>query len=287
MKRLKRFVLKSIASTPKAVYSPEPNKSQLVGVVIPTLVRDLIQLEQAVTSALANNCVGVVVLVTPSKNKEKLQLFSNKSAVEIIFDELPGFTNAMNIGVNHLNKMGYKYFSGIGDDDLLAPNFLDSIIVKMESQGAQVGLGTCYYVNNYNQIIFRNSSPLYLLRILHLIPNIIPAPGALIRTSSWVAAGGFNPRFKYVADFDFWMKIRGNSKFTRLPIPMSYFRWHDLGLTAGNREASRAEALLAQRNYIPRSQVPLFYTFTKASYLLGDFVMRISMRSSFKADPKK
>jgi len=287
MRRLTRFVLKLTISIPKRGITLPSEETPLVGVVIPTLVRNLVQLEQAVYSALANNCVEIVVLVTPLSNKEKLHLLDKEGNVKILYDDLPGFTNAMNLGVKYLSELGYRYFSGIGDDDLLAPNFLDSIITSMESQNAHVGLGICFYVNNDNQIIFQNSTPLYLLKILHLIPNIIPAPGALIRTSSWKKAGGFDPRFKYVADFDFWMKIRGNGKFIKLPIPMSYFRWHDLGLTAGNRTESREEAIMAQRNYIPRYQMFLFYTFTKLAYFLGDLIMKKSMKSSFKATSKE
>lgn len=282
MMRLMRFVLRSIISFPSSESRLQDSSKRKVGVVIPTLAKDMIQLRKAVTSALDNHCVELVIIVSPTKNYNKLNEFSNSSNIKLIFDDNPGFTYAMNLGVDHLNNLNFEFFSGIGDDDVIAPNFLDSIIIEVESQNAQVGLGHCFYVNTNNEIIFVNTSPLLFLRILNLTPNVIPAPGALIRMNSWRKAGGFNPRYKYVADFDFWLKVRRYGKFIKLNIPMSYFRWHDESLTAGNRAASRKEALEAQLHHTPIYQRVLFYTFTKVAYFFADKLMKQSMKSSYK-----
>ena len=274
--------MQSMSSIPDSFGRNPPASTNVVGVVIPTLARDLLLLEKAIRSATEQICVGMIVLVTNSSNFDKLLPFSSLDRVRIIQDDQPGFTNAMNLGVEVLHQMGFPYFCGIGDDDVLAPGFLDSILEKMQRKNADVGLGHCFYVNTKNEIIFKNRSPIFLTRVLHLIPNVIPAPGALIKTETWKKVNGFDPAYTYVADFDFWLKIKKRGKFVKSNIPMSYFRWHDKSLTAGNRAASRKEALQAQLHHTPNHQKVLFYTFTRVSYFFADKLMKHSMKSSYK-----
>ena len=274
--------MQSMDSIPSSFGLNPATSASRVGVVIPTLARDLLLLEKAIRSATEQTCVGMVVLVTSSSNFDKLRLFSSSDRVRVIQEEQPGFTNAMNLGVEVLQQMGFPYFCGIGDDDILAPGFLDSILEKVQRKDADVGLGHCFYMNTKNEIIFKNRSPIFLTRILHLIPNVIPAPGALIKTETWKKLNGFDPAYIFVADFDFWLKVKREGKFVKSNIPMSYFRWHDKSLTAGNRAASRKEALEAQLHHTPNCQKVMFYTFTKVAYFFADKLMKHSMKSSYK-----
>ena len=253
-----------------------------VGVIIPTLGRNNKSLEFAVSSATKNLCVDLVLLITPSSNQKAFHKMSFDDKVRIIFDDSPGFASAMNLGVSILKKDGYKFFSGIGDDDEFADGFLDRILDLVQLKNAIVGLGCCCYINEENHVIFKNRNNLVFLKILHLTPNLIAAPGALIRIDAWEKVNGLNPNYKYVADFDLWLKLRKIGKFVRIRDNMSFFRWHDEGLTAGNRFLSRKEALNAQLLHVPRWQKFLFFSLTQILYILGDSLMKLSMKDSYR-----
>jgi GT2 family glycosyltransferase len=252
-----------------------------VGVVIPTLGLDIASLVQAISSATKNNCVRFVVVVVPTQEKYLNLQPLVESKVRVIVEVNLGFAPAYNTGVAFLRSQGCSYYSVIGDDDELAYGYLDTVLESMEKKSAVAGFGHCYYINNKNEIIFKNPSPTWTAKFLHLIPDVLPAPGAIILISAWAEVGGLSCEYKFASDFDFWLKMRSVGKFCRVNVPMSYFRWHANGMTARFRKSSREEALTIQTNHTPRYQKFLIPTFTRLLYFIADTLMKFQMKESY------
>ena len=62
----------------------------------------------------------------------------------------------------------------------------------------------------------------YILRTFHCVPG----PGAFFRKSVIDKLAGRDARFKYVSDFDFWLRAGLTGTFTRLPEVLATFRVH-------------------------------------------------------------
>ena len=263
------------------------SKGNLVGIVIPTLGLDLASLERAISSATQSHCVKFVVVVAPSEEKCLALEYLIDSKTHFIYEDKPGFAPAYNAGVSFLKDLGCEFYAVIGDDDELAFGYLDSIVALMDKKSAIAGFGHCYYVNLRNEIIFKNPSPTWTVKFLHLIPDVLPAPGAIIRISAWEQVGGFSCDYKFASDFDFWLKIRRLGKFCRINIPMSYFRWHAQGLTAQFRKSSRLEALMIQSIHTPKYQKLLIPTFTRFIYFVADEWMKFQMKTNYDVKNQK
>jgi len=56
--------------------------------------------------------------------------------------------------------------------------------------------------------------------------HCVPGPGAFFRREIAERLGGRDPRFRYVADFDFWLRAGLHGPFERFPEPLATFRVH-------------------------------------------------------------
>ncbi|HEX9190829.1 MAG TPA: glycosyltransferase family 2 protein [Candidatus Deferrimicrobiaceae bacterium] len=56
--------------------------------------------------------------------------------------------------------------------------------------------------------------------------HCIPGPGAFFRREIVDRLGGRDPQFRYVADFDFWLRAGLHGPFERFPEPLATFRVH-------------------------------------------------------------
>lgn len=68
-----------------------------------------------------------------------------------------------------------------------------------------------------------------------------PGPGALFRRSAFEAAGGWNPEFRQMPDFDYWLRLGLFGTFVRIPEALAGFRVHPDSQTYAPVAAARAE----------------------------------------------
>jgi GT2 family glycosyltransferase len=227
-----------------------------VGYVIPSIGRDLHQLEVAIRSVL-NQAPDVVVVIVSPITATDVHIIAADYGIHVVFDDANGVPAAFNLGVEYLQALGARYFGVLGEDDVLMPNSMINLIRGFVSQEVQAVVGRIWYINKSGEVVFHNRAFPELLPILHFIPNVIPHPGSLCRISAWQEVGGFDTQFKYASDLDFWLKIRRLGKITRVECPMSYFGFSDLGNTARFRVESISEGRLVRKNHTHRFLYPL------------------------------
>jgi glycosyltransferase involved in cell wall biosynthesis len=227
-----------------------------VGYVIPSIGRDLNQLEVAIRSALNQSPDVGVVIVSPVTAKHVHKVAADYG-IHVVFDSANGVPAAFNLGVEYIQGLGAKYFGVLGEDDVLMPNSMINLIRGFASEEVQAVVGRIWYVNKSGEVVFHNRAFPELLPILHFIPNVIPHPGSLCRISAWQAVNGFDPQFKCASDLDFWLKIRRLGKIARVECPMSYFGFSDLGYTAKFRDESISEGRLVRKKHTSPLLYPL------------------------------
>jgi GT2 family glycosyltransferase len=71
--------------------------------------------------------------------------------------------------------------------------------------------------------------------------HCLPGPGAFFRKNVVEWLGGRDDRFRYVADFDFWLRAGLLGPFARIPKTLATFRWHAGGASSREQGASMAE----------------------------------------------
>ncbi len=68
-----------------------------------------------------------------------------------------------------------------------------------------------------------------------------PGPGAFIRRRAIEAAGGRDPSFRYVADFEFWLRVARHGTLARIPATLATFRVHPSSASVSDRGEQMAQ----------------------------------------------
>jgi GT2 family glycosyltransferase len=261
--------------------SSESNRGPKVGIVIPSLGQHIDFLNRAVNSVLEQQMNVHILLVFP-KSSTDLVSYCAKNKLEYIFDTGIGFMSAYNLAIMHLEDLGIEIFGTIGDDDELLQSSISSMLPRFDDPNVVATVGHCWYINADGKTIFHNKSRTWLLPYMHFLPDVLPAPGALYRLSAWKEVGGFDTRYKFASDYDFWLKIRGTGLVKRVEAPMSLFRWHSGGLTGKNRKAAREETKIIRRKHTKMLFWPLLFVTELVTMLLGEYVLKKSMKSDYE-----
>jgi hypothetical protein len=56
--------------------------------------------------------------------------------------------------------------------------------------------------------------------------NCIPGPGTCFRKAAALSAGGRNAKYKFVSDYDLWLRLSNFGEFRRIPKPLAQWRLH-------------------------------------------------------------
>lgn len=71
--------------------------------------------------------------------------------------------------------------------------------------------------------------------------HCVPGPGTFFRREVIERPEGRDPQFRYVADFDFWLRAGLRGPFRRIPEILATFRLHTDGATSAGKGAQMAE----------------------------------------------
>ena len=71
--------------------------------------------------------------------------------------------------------------------------------------------------------------------------NCLPGPGSFFRHDLFLKLNGRDPNFRYVADFDFWLRAGLVGRFAHIPQTLATHRWYAGGTSSAARGAAMAE----------------------------------------------
>jgi hypothetical protein len=84
--------------------------------------------------------------------------------------------------------------------------------------------------------------------------NCLVGPGGVFRTSQAKDIGGWDPNFKFVPDYDFWLKLVAFGEFKRIPETLATWRSHGNSISVGSRGLGMSrERIAVTVNYLNRN----------------------------------
>lgn len=219
-------------------------------VVLPTLGRRLDSLREALESVDAQRAEVdlrlVVVLPVAATEARSLAV---RFGADLVDDPKRGLAAAMNAGV--ATRTDETFYVGLGDDDLLRPHGIKTLIgLASHQENTVVAYGACDYIDGESRIIGTNRVGRLASIVLSWGPNLIPHPGALIDLDALELVGGFAENRPYTMDLDAFLRLKRKGRFVCTKEPVSAFRWHADSLTVADRKTSAREALDVKRNYL-------------------------------------
>ena len=188
----------------------------------------------SVLKAIENLDIEYLVIDDGSTDKthEILQTYNQK--IRVITQENQGESSAVNTGFN--NAVGDFILVVSADDPLISGAIFDNVLEFFENNPEIV-----VWYPNWNMI----DNDGKLIRTVYvddysdekLIGRFIclPGPGAFIRKSAALRIGGRRKKWKYVGDYDFWLRISRVGKLTKRDAILAQWRFHDESTSIANR----------------------------------------------------
>lgn len=227
--------------------------SARVLIVVPTLGRRLLLLEQTLESITSQQVAADVVIVGP-QGHDGIRDLAEHFGAALLAD--PGSQPAaINAGVA-VAQPHHEFVNWLGDDDLLTPGSLrDTTQVLDADSDAVLAYGACDYITEEGDFLWTSNAGRWAPRILAWGPDLIPQPGMLIRTSAWHAVGGVDENLRFAFDLDLLLALRSQGNFVCTNSTVSCFRWHPDSLTVSDRTTSLDESRDVKRRYLsPRAR---------------------------------
>ncbi len=88
--------------------------------------------------------------------------------------------------------------------------------------------------------------------------HCLPGPGAVIRRKVFELEGGRNPKYRYVGDFEYWLRLGIHGPFARIPETLATWRFHAGSATSAQKgERMAREHLWLMDDLFARQDLPV------------------------------
>ena len=109
-------------------------------------------------------------------------------------------------------------------------------------------------INDRNQIISNKILPNYSVRELVGMSNCLVGPGGIFRTELAVKIGGWSQQYRFVPDFDFWLKLSELGIFHHIPKIQAVWREHSDSISIKHKGVEMSsERIKVIRDYFDRN----------------------------------
>ena len=188
----------------------------------------------------------------------------------------------MYAAINHGLRAGnFSWCTYINSDDILYPKGFASFIKKAQKSVSDVAYGNIDYIDGDGRFLHGwSSSPPSDLGALFdggMMP--IPQQGTIFSRDIYERLGGFNERFKYSADYDFFLRAYlSNAKFEKVNgHPIAAFRIHQ-GQISQKRSVDMRKEYLESYSQITKATTLVrrkFAIFCVRTRNIPNYIIRI------------
>ena len=215
--------------------------------------------------------------------------------ITVIHQKNSGEAAAVNNGLSHAKG---TYVMIVNADDPLLPGAVSSAVAFMQKhKDAIVGYPDWYMIDEKSNVIDCIRVPEFdYLKMLKEHYCYI-GPGAIIAKKAFALVGRRDPSFKYVGDFEFWLRLGRKGKILRIPEILATWRMHSTSASQAKKGREMAEEhvrltkkVFSQNNVSKKLQQiarsAWSATYYHAASLHGSYMMKwYFYAKSFLCDP--
>ncbi len=228
----------------------------LVTVVTPAYNRAS-YLDETVQSVLSQDYPRIEYIVLDDGSTDNTREVLDKYTGKIIWE------THQNMGETRTVNKGFSMAHGeivvvVNSDDPLLPGAVSTAVDFMRTHpDILVAYPDWEYIGPNSEITghirVREYDYLYMVRHHHCTPG----PGAFIRRKAFEVTGPRDPEFRYVADFEYWLRLGLYGKFARIPKTLATFRVHpDSASISGKSALMAAEHIRLMEKYYSLPDLP-------------------------------
>jgi glycosyltransferase involved in cell wall biosynthesis len=198
-------------------------------------------LEETIDSVL-KNCSGldfeylVVNDGSTDRTPEILNKYSNQ--IKIINKVNSGQADAINEGIR--TSKGEFGIIVNADDPLMSPDLFSKAFKILEDRKYIVCYPDWMMISESGDKIKNRKTKEYSQKKLIGDFNCLPGPGAVFRLDVAKSISGWNRNYRYVADYDFWLRLSMHGEFKRIPLTLAKWRFHNDSTSVSQKNMSMA-----------------------------------------------
>jgi GT2 family glycosyltransferase/glycosyltransferase involved in cell wall biosynthesis len=216
-----------------------------VTVVIPTLDRPEL-LAPALASLTRQTLADMEVVVVDDGSKNAILVRSVAEAfmpmVRFIRTGNAGEAAAVNRGIEAARG---EFIGFLSDDDAYAPELLAESVAVLEREPDAIGTYPDWdIVDTSGYFIEAHRLPEFDRKLMLVAHWCLPGPGVVVRRRVLQMTGGRDISFRFVSDFDLWLRATRYGRMIHLPLKLAYWRLHDSNLTTSDRRRQLAQERL-------------------------------------------
>lgn len=143
-----------------------------------------------------------------------------------------------NMGESRTVNRGFSLATGevvsvLSSDDLLTPDAVSAAVERLTADPRLVGVyGDWDLIDAEGGPLGHVTAPEFdAARMLATFMNFMSGPGAFFRREVLDVVGGRDPSFRYVADFDFWLRVAQVGPIARVARTVARYRVHGSSAT--------------------------------------------------------
>ena len=228
-----------------------------LGVVIPTR-NSAATLESTLLSLMSQQGVTIAIVAVDSESTDGTRRICERWGVRTLFSPPGNMYRAINEGMRALADCAWLTY--LNSDDLVYPDGYARLIRHGERHGVDVVYGNGDFVDEAGAFIFSQASfgPAIVRRQLAAGTMPFVQPAAAFRRRVFERLAGFDERFAYIADYDFFARAAdAGFRFGKAAgSAIAAFRVHDRQLstaqkaTVDREKAVRREERGRHRKYV-------------------------------------
>jgi glycosyltransferase involved in cell wall biosynthesis len=135
-----------------------------------------------------------------------------------------------------------EFIGFLSDDDVYAPELLVESIKVLEREPAAIGTYPDWdIIDTSGHFVEAHRPPEFDRRLMLCAHWCLPGPGAVIRRNVLHSIGGRDLSFRFVSDFDLWIRATFYGPMIHLPYKLAYWRLHTSNFTNYSKRRQMAD----------------------------------------------
>lgn len=197
----------------------------MVSIVVPAYnAQDYVA--ETIESLLAQTYKDLEIIVINDGSKDGTQKILEKYSdrVQVLQHENQGQAHTLNKGWAMAKGDLIGYLSA---DDIFYPDCIAELVAHLKTKPELVGVYPDYdLIDAKSRKLKAIFAPEYSLTDLFFRGICAPGPGALFKKGAYLKTGGWNPNFRQIPDYDFWLRLSAHGPMERLSKSLAGFRVH-------------------------------------------------------------
>ena len=211
----------------------------------------------SVLNASINIPFEYLVLNDGSQDSTLAILESYGDKIQTISHENMGESATVNFGLE--NARGKFILVISADDPLLTGELINKAVQILESEPLIVALYPDWrIIDKFGTTLKVNILPDYSDEIMIGRCRCLPGPGVIFRKDAAIKIGGRRAKWKYVGDYDFWLRLSRVGRIQRLPGVLAQWRDNEDSTSISQRgQAMALDRIQVMEDFIIEHDIPL------------------------------